>query len=103
MSLLWILLSLLFFAAGEAASKHWSEHTDRYWYAVLAVFTYIICEIPWLIALKEKSHLTSLGTLWSIGAVVVTILVGMVWFKETITLKQEIGLGLALVACWFLS
>jgi len=99
---LWVLVSLLFFALGEAASKLWSEgRTD--WWAIAAVAAYITCEVPWLVAIREHGHLTSLGTFWSVGAVVVTILVGMVVFRESITARQGIGLALAFVACWLLS
>jgi uncharacterized membrane protein len=99
--ILWIMLSLLFFALGEAMSKYWASK-QYWWLLILAIIAYITCEMPWFVAIKEKNHLTSLATIWSVGSVITTVLLGFFWFKEDVTLSQWIGIGLALIACWLL-
>jgi hypothetical protein len=52
--ILWIMLSLFFFALGEAMSKYWAEK-QYWWLLALAMIAYITCELPWFVAIKEKS------------------------------------------------
>jgi len=98
---MWIVLSLLFFAAGEAASKLWAAN-PRWWLFAAAISAYVACEIPWLVALRTRNHLTSLGTAWSVGAVLATILLGALVFGETISAKQYVGIVFAFAAFWML-
>ncbi|OGS36581.1 MAG: hypothetical protein A2293_00845 [Elusimicrobia bacterium RIFOXYB2_FULL_49_7] len=97
-----VFLSLVFFTLGEAASKMWANHPGFRWGAAV-VAAYIIGSCLWLPAILSKNHLTSLGTLWNVGAMVGTILVGAVLFRETVSPIQWIGVGLAIVACVLLS
>jgi drug/metabolite transporter (DMT)-like permease len=97
-----VMASLVFFAIGESASKAWANH-QRWWLVFVMLLSYCIGSIVWLPAIKEHNHLTSLGTFWNMGAMVITVLVGACAFGEVVSARQWVGIVLALIACWLVS
>ena len=100
----WILLSMVFFAGGEILSKIWASSSTRGPGLVLAAIgVYSIGSLLWFPAIGQKNHLTSLGTFWNICAMAVTILIGMVVFRESVSVRQVVGIVVAGIACVLLS
>ena len=102
MPFLFVILSLVFFTLGEAASKLWAKEADWRW-AAAVIACYMVGSCLWLPAILAKNHLTSLGTFWNIGAMICTVFAGAVLFHEQVTLLQWAGIGLALISCVLLS
>ena len=100
--LLFVLISLIFFSIGEIFSKFWAESKNIKW-AIFVLVAYLIGTALWLPAIAIKNHLTSLGTIWNVGALLCTILIGAVLFHETVSNTQWIGIGMALIASVLLS
>lgn len=98
----WLLISAAWFTAGEYLSKRWGMHPS-FGFAVVVVLTYAIGTFAWLPALLHKNQLALMGMLWAILATVATISVGVLIFRETLTVLQWVGVGLALVALTLLS
>jgi multidrug transporter EmrE-like cation transporter len=98
---LWVFISLVFFAVGEALSKLWAS-SGRIAWAPAVVLCYALGSLAWLPAIREKNHLSSLGSLWNAGAMIMTVVVGVLLFKEKIDLKQGVGIALAFLACFLL-
>jgi len=99
---IFIFLSLLFLGAGEIVSMRWAR-TGQWRYVFLTLLVYMGCTAFWLPAIRERSHLSSLGTIWNIGAVVITVLIGVFVFREEVSPTQWLGIILAFVACVLLS
>jgi multidrug transporter EmrE-like cation transporter len=94
--------SLVVFSIGEYLSKIWANN-PRWWLAILVPATYACGSVFWLPAIREHNHLTSLGTIWNLGAMMATIAVGALLFSEPVTSRQWAGIVLALLACCLIS
>lgn len=100
-ALFFVVFSLSLMGAGEYYSKLWvNSHKPSHMLTSLACYWAGAC--LWFPALRSYSHLTTLGTIWDLGAVATTMFVGIWLCQEQISTSQWIGLGLAVVACWFL-
>lgn len=98
--ILFLLGSIFCFGCGEYFSKLYAA-TGRW--ADIVVLCYVGGVCLWLPAINETKTLAILGTLWNLGALLVTIFVGAVIFEESLTQRQSIGVLLALVSCYLLS
>jgi multidrug transporter EmrE-like cation transporter len=100
--LYWLLLSALFFAAGEFWSKKFAL-TPRPSYVVLAVAIYSLGVLAWLPAILQKNSLAIVGTIWSVMSLLATILIGVLIFSEKISLIGIAGVITAIIAIILLS
>lgn len=98
----WILISVLFNAFGEFASKTWAN-SPTWWELALVVGAYALSGLFWLPALYLHNNLALLGTLWFVVAIVLTVLIGTLFFHEQLTITQWFGIGFALVAILLLT
>jgi uncharacterized membrane protein len=100
MNTLYILLcaavGLTFYGMGEVGSKLWSM-SPSWWLGGFIVVVYSAAILPWLLALRQYGQLSALTTAWSCAYVVVGVMVG-VGFGEAVTLRQAIGMLLAIIA-----
>lgn len=93
----WLVISAVWFTAGEYASKKWGM-APSWRFAVLVVGVYAIGTLAWLPALLHKNQIALMGTLWLVLATVATVSVGVFIFHEQLSALQWVGVGLALVA-----
>lgn len=93
----WLMLSALFFAAGEYLSKRWGLN-PTWSFAFLVVGTYALGTLSWLPALLHKNQLAIMGTAWLLLAMVATIGIGVLMFHEKLNGLQVIGITLAFLA-----
>ena len=98
----WLLISVVFYAAGEYYSKKWSEDSTHTNLALLLI-AYMTGVCLWLPALKETRTLALTGMLWLLLSIITTIALGVAVFGEKLTVFNWIGVGLAIVACILLS
>lgn len=77
--------------------------TERRWIAVLSIIGFILTNVPWIASLRSGLNLSQGAviflTLNSLSAVVI----GVVFYREKITVSQVVGLALGLAAIVFLS
>lgn len=93
----WLLLSALFFGWGEYLSKKWAlEPTLRGWIAVVVIDA--IGVMVWLPALYNRNQLSSIGVAWVVLGGITTMGIGLLIFKESLTVIQWIGIFFAFVA-----
>ncbi len=98
----WLLLSIFFYAIGEFISKTWANspsHGEMWVVIAASAFSALL----WLPALFTKNHLAIVGTSWIILATAVTILLGVVFFGEKLTLIQWFGVTLAFISLLILT
>lgn len=92
-----IIMSMVFYAMAEYASKKWTIVPGYLWYWS-AVLAYLINIFFWLKALKIYGGLAVLSTIYSALFSIVAVLVGVYVFGEILNVKQWIGIIFAIVA-----
>jgi multidrug transporter EmrE-like cation transporter len=94
---IWLLVSVLFFAAGEYFSKKWVLGPNTLLFLLVIIF-YVAGSISWLPALMQRNQLAVLGTLWLLLGMIATVSIGLFLFGEKLSAVKVVGLGLALVS-----
>jgi multidrug transporter EmrE-like cation transporter len=89
--------SIFFYGVGEYFSELWVLH-GRWQSIAFVLLADAVSVLFWLPALKSKNSLVLLGIFWLIGAMVMSVLLGMVVFGESIKTVHIIGIVLALVS-----
>lgn len=97
----WLLLSALFFSGGEYFSKLWG-YKPGWGLTAAVVSAYAMGTLLWLPALLHKNDLARMGTLWYLLTTPMTVLLGVLVFKEKLTGQQWAGIAIAMVVLWLL-
>jgi glucose uptake protein len=98
----WLVLSSIFFAAGEFLSKKFALAPSlNYVFAIL--LAYSLGALAWLPAILQRNQLAIVGTMWSVLSLSTTIFIGIVIFGETLSATNIAGIGLGLIAVILLS
>lgn len=98
-----VCVSLVFYSFGEYYSKVWSLrsvwNSPVAWaMAFVVIFCYAMSGVAWLPALREHGQLSALSAVWSCLSIIICVAIGTIIFKEHLTIRQVIGLILALIA-----
>ncbi len=93
----WLLISTLFCAFGEYLSKKWGMNPG-WTFAFLVSGVYAIGAMFWLPALLHKNQLAVMGTIWALMTAILTVVIGLLVFHESLTIFQIVGIMLALVS-----
>jgi multidrug transporter EmrE-like cation transporter len=96
-TLLWLLLSAGCFGVGEYWSKVWSLSPTMPRAAMLVV-CYMLGSLAWLPAIYRGQSLSVIGSIWNLICMAITLVVGLVMFKETLNPTQMVGLGFGVIA-----
>lgn len=99
---LWIIIAMIFYTIGEYYSKKYAN-TSLKSFGVIALIGYLVNAFCFLPALSKMNSLTVLGTIWNVLYVIITLVIGLVIFRETITTTQMIGVGLGFISIILLS
>lgn len=94
-------IAVLLYAGGEVISKLYAN-TGILKYAVIAVLLDAVVFSLWLPALQQKNSVALLGSIWTLCFALASTIVGLLIFKEHLSTSNYIGLGIALVALYFL-
>jgi len=98
----WLILSAIFFAIGEFLSKKFALNPN--WILVIIILlVYSIGVLFWLPAILQRNSLSIVGTIWSVMSLLATILIGVLIFKEKLSLAGMIGIVFAFAAIILLS
>lgn len=97
-----VLMAMVFYGLGEWASKHYANQHKNV-YAVVAMLGYAVNALLFLSALTRWNSLAALGTVWTLGYMIVTLSLAFMVFQEQVTPRQMVGLCLGVVAVILLS
>lgn len=100
--LVWLIISALFFASGEYLSKSWALNPTLL-KVVLTILAYAVSSLMWLPAIYQKNQLAIMGTIWLLLGTVATVAIGILVFREQLTLAQGFGLFFAIIGMILLS
>ncbi len=89
----WIGVSIVVYAVGDYASKKFAIHPSAMWGSV-AIAAYAAAGGVWLLALTERNLLSIVGPIWSVASFIVTVLIGIFVFGESLSLMVALGVML---------
>ena len=94
--------SAIFFAVGEFLSKKFAL-SPRFLDVILVLIVYSFGVLAWLPAILQKNSLSIVGTMWSVLSLLTTILIGILIFKEKLSMVGIAGMIMAIIAIILLS
>ncbi len=98
----WLIISALFFAAGEFLSKKFA--LEPKWTSVAFVLiAYMLGILSWLPAILQKNQLSIVGVIWSVLSLLATVLIGVFIFSEKLSVLGVIGVVTAFISIVLLS
>jgi multidrug transporter EmrE-like cation transporter len=100
--LFWLILSALFFAAGEFFSKKFALN-PKLNFVALILAAYILGTLAWLPAILQKNQLSIVGTIWSVLSLLATLGIGIIIFNEKLSWIGIIGIITAFISIILLS
>ena len=98
----WLVASALFFAVGEFWSKKFALEPKIY-YVVFILLAYCVGTLFWLPAIMQKNQLSIVGTIWSVMSLLATVSIGVLIFKEKLSLIGVLGIVFAFISIILLS
>lgn len=91
------LLLLTFELIADVFAKQWSiSNKPILW--VAAILAYVLGNVFWLFALKNGAGLARGTVLFSIASEILTIMVGVLYFREHLTTIQTAGIILGIIS-----
>ncbi len=101
----WILaisLLILFEIFADIFAKEYSlKQTALFW--VLALGSYMVANIFWLVAINNGSELARGAVIFSVGSAIAAVMVGLVMYGEKVNKIQVVGMVVGLVAIGLIS
>ena len=98
----WIIISGIFFAAGEFLSKEFALNPGWGLFGFI-ILVDVISISAWLPAIYQKNQLSITGVIWSLASLMLTVGVGVLIFNEKLTLVRVLGIFFGVVALILLS
>ena len=90
-------LLIVFEVVADILSKEWSL-SGRLLFWLLALTGYVIANIFWLKAIRLGSGLGRGAVLFSVGSAIAAIIIGMVFYKESINRIELFGVVLGVIS-----
>ena len=88
-------------ATADIISKTWQIRGG--WYiAALALLTYLTANAFWLLALKNGAGLAKGAVLFSIFSAIVAVAIGVIFYKESLSTIQLVGLIFGIIGIAFI-
>jgi spermidine export protein MdtJ len=91
-----IALAVAFEVAGDIFFKKWSLE-GRNILLALGLFVYFIGTVFWAVSLKYE-YLSKAISVFMVLNILIVVLVGVIYFKENLSLVNKIGIGLAVLS-----
>ncbi len=88
-------------AVADIVSKTWQIRGHNF-LAVLALLTYLAANFFWLISLKNGAGLAKGAVLFSIFSAIVAVAIGVIFYKESLSTIQLVGLILGIIGIAFI-
>ena len=98
----WIIVGMIFYTIGEYYAKKYAN-TSLKSFGFASLIGYFICTCCFLPALSKYNSLSILGTIWNLLYLIITLFLGIIVFKETLTTVQIVGIGFGFIAIILMS
>jgi multidrug transporter EmrE-like cation transporter len=99
---IWFFIAMFIYAIGMYISKLYSiKPCSLYYY--LPVIIFMLVSLCWMNALKTAQQMAIFGSIWNITCLLITVLISITVFKESISFIKYIGILFGAVAIILLS
>ena len=95
-ALIFMVLVVVLESFSDILAKEWSLKSNN-WMVAVALSGYLVTNIFWLYALKNGIGLTRGAVIFSVGSAILGVLIGILFYKETLTSLQTVGVMLGLM------
>ncbi len=99
--IVWLIVSALFFAAGEFLSKKFALN-PKFLSVIIILVVYSLGVLAWLPAILQMNKLSIVGTIWSVLSLLATVLIGVLIFNEKLSTVGIFGNYLRLYLGYFI-
>ncbi len=90
-------LLIVFEIVADVFAKEWALKSNPiFWICSLA--GYIVANAFWLYAIKHGSGLARGATIFSVASAILAIIIGLLFYKEQVSLIQAVGMVVGLIA-----
>ena len=95
--LVWLIISAIFFAVNEYFSEKFALNPSVKIIVYIVVID-VFCILAWLPAIYLKKQLSTVGTLWSVLSLLLTIAIGIFIFNDKLDIKTGLGIVFAIAS-----
>lgn len=99
---IYLLIGTVLYSFGDWFSKKYSM-APGFLLGFYAWACYALTTFCWLPALTKHNSLSLMGTIWAVMTTLTAVLIGVLIFKESLTMIQLVGIVLAVVSIVLLS
>lgn len=96
-----LVILVLLEATADIVSKTW-QIKGGWYFAAIALLTYLVANAFWLLALKNGAHLSKGAVLFSVMSAVLAVIIGVIFYKENLNTVQTVGLVLGIISIAFI-
>ncbi|MEK7182239.1 MAG: EamA family transporter [Patescibacteria group bacterium] len=93
-----LIILIVFELIADVFAKEWSLGNRSFFFAILALFSYLLANSSWLVALKYGSGLARGAVVFSIASAILAVFIGLVFYKESLTTIQTVGVFIGLIS-----
>jgi drug/metabolite transporter (DMT)-like permease len=96
------MLAVCFYGIGALLSKNYANTGSlKFW--ILAMIDYTFVSVCWLWALRINNNLAIMTVIWDVLYIFIAVIMGVVFFKESLNLYNYVGIALIIVALFLLN
>ena len=100
--LVWVIILMVLELTAVNFIKLWSSKGWN-WYLALGIISYTLVGIVFAHVLYISSDMTVVNSLWQVLNIILVTAIGILFYKEKVTVQQKIGVFLAITSTLFLS
>jgi multidrug transporter EmrE-like cation transporter len=98
----YVVIGMLFYGLGEYSAKAYANSLKLSW-AAISILSYAATGAAFLPAIKVFNSLAVLSAVWAVASALVTLLIAIVLFHETLGARQIAGVAMGIAAIVLLS
>ena len=101
--MLYMVMGIAAVAFGEYFSKLYTNASVKTGLLLFAIyFVYTSGTFAWMGVMRNNNQLALMATIWSVATLATGVILGVVVFKESLSLTQWIGITLAFISTYLL-
>ncbi len=99
---IWLFISMVCFGLGEYFSKQLATSLNTKT-VIQVLVSYFLATLAWIPAIHRYNVISVVGVIWSVLSILITVILGLIVFKEPVTTFKVVGIILAILSVIFLS
>ena len=101
-SFVWLCVAMVLYFFGTYVSKLYSISPSNFFFFT-SLITFMFVTMCWMPAIEASKQLAVFGAIWSISCFLIQVFIGIVLFREDISITKYIGIGMGAISIILLS